>query len=198
MTRARDSDDQQCLDLLIVGAGLSGIGAAYRIIQRNPAADLSHRRPPGPDRGHVGSVPLSGHPLGQRHLHAELPVGAVAATRSRCARTPHPGVRRGRRTQTRHRLAHRLRHADSRRELGSRRRQMDGGGGARRGRSLLPLPVPLLRDRLLQLRRARTPPNSQDSRIFTVRSSIPSSGRRIWTIRANGSSSSAAVPPRSA
>ncbi|GAC1402406.1 MAG: NAD(P)/FAD-dependent oxidoreductase [Mycobacterium sp.] len=37
MTRARDSDDQDCLDLLIVGAGLSGIGAAYRIIQRNPA-----------------------------------------------------------------------------------------------------------------------------------------------------------------
>ena len=51
MTRARDSDDQQYLDLLIVGAGLSGIGAAYRIIQRNPALSyrIADRRAPRVD-----------------------------------------------------------------------------------------------------------------------------------------------------
>ncbi|HLR99952.1 MAG TPA: NAD(P)-binding protein, partial [Mycolicibacillus parakoreensis] len=29
--------DGDCLDVLIVGAGISGIGAAYRITERNPA-----------------------------------------------------------------------------------------------------------------------------------------------------------------
>jgi cation diffusion facilitator CzcD-associated flavoprotein CzcO len=57
------SADGAHFDVLIVGAGLSGIGAAYYLQDRLPGktyAILEARR----DRRDVGSLPLSRHPLG--------------------------------------------------------------------------------------------------------------------------------------
>ncbi len=64
------------VDVLIVGAGISGIGAAYRIKQQ-PVDQLHDPGTPRADRRHLGPVPLPRGALGQQHLHAELPVRAV-------------------------------------------------------------------------------------------------------------------------
>ena len=60
------------VDVLIVGAGLSGIGAAYHLQARLPGQDLRDPRGARRDRRHVGPLPLPGHPLGLRHVHARL------------------------------------------------------------------------------------------------------------------------------
>ena len=52
--------DADYVDVVIVGAGFSGIGAAYRIHERNPGTELRHPRAPRPDRRHLGPVPLPG------------------------------------------------------------------------------------------------------------------------------------------
>ena len=49
------------LDVLIIGAGLSGIGAAYHL--------MKHCRG---TRRHLGPVPLSGHPFRLGHVHPRL------------------------------------------------------------------------------------------------------------------------------
>ena len=62
---------------LIVGAGLSGIGAAWHLRRDCPRQDV---RDPGGARGdrrHLGPVPLPGHPLRLRHVHPRLLVPAV-------------------------------------------------------------------------------------------------------------------------
>ena len=65
-------------DVLIIGAGLSGIGTACQLQTEFP--DKTHRRPGAPraPRRHLGPVPLPGHPLGLRHVHLRLQVPAVA------------------------------------------------------------------------------------------------------------------------
>ena len=63
----------ETVDVLIVGAGLSGIGAACHLQPRVPRQDLRDPRGPRRDRRHLGPVPLPGHPLGLRHVHARLP-----------------------------------------------------------------------------------------------------------------------------
>lgn len=64
-------------DVLIVGAGLSGIGAA--LPPDRPAArhQLRDPRVPRGDRRDVGSLPLSGHSLGLGHAHARVRVPPV-------------------------------------------------------------------------------------------------------------------------
>ena len=65
------------LDVLIVGAGLSGIGAAHHL-QRPPAAeDLRHPRGPRHDRRDLGPVPLSGRALGLGHVDARVSLPAL-------------------------------------------------------------------------------------------------------------------------
>jgi hypothetical protein len=65
------------LDVLIVGAGLSGIGAGHYLQTECPWAELRHLRGPRRDRGDLGPVPLSGHPLGLGHAHTGLLVPAL-------------------------------------------------------------------------------------------------------------------------
>ena len=60
------------LDVIIVGAGLSGIGAAVHLQKRLPRPPLRHPREPRGDRRHVGPVPLSRRALRLRHVHAGL------------------------------------------------------------------------------------------------------------------------------
>ena len=97
-------DDQaEYSDVLIIGAGISGLGAAYRIHQRNPAAQLHHPRAARAHRRHVGPVPLPGHPLRQRHLHPEPAVRAVDQAGERGRRWRHPRLPHRRRPPPRHR-----------------------------------------------------------------------------------------------
>ena len=77
-------------DVLIIGAGISGIGAAYRIHEKNPKLSYTRARAAGAHRRHLGSVPLSGRPVRQRHLHAELSLRAVDPTGERRRRAGHP------------------------------------------------------------------------------------------------------------
>ena len=124
------------LDVLIVGAGLSGIGAAYHLQERCPGksyAILEARERP---RRHLGPVPLPGHPLGLGHVHARLPLPAVDRGRRRSPTAPsildyiretarEYGDRRARSASTT---------ASSRAAWSTRRRALDGRGRARRHR----------------------------------------------------------------
>ena len=85
-----DASEPEHFDVLIIGAGISGIGAAYRITEQNPQLTLHDPGASRAHRRHLGPVPLSGHPLGQRHLHAELTVRAVDAAGERGRGRGHP------------------------------------------------------------------------------------------------------------
>ena len=65
------------LDMVIIGAGISGIGAAWYL--RAPAARQDVRDPgePREQRRHVGPVPLPRHPLGLGPAHLRLRLQAV-------------------------------------------------------------------------------------------------------------------------
>ena len=74
----RTASHLEHVDVLIVGAGISGIGAAYYLQKRTPGPVLRHPGGPRRDRRHLGPVPLPGHPLGLRPAHLRLRVQAVA------------------------------------------------------------------------------------------------------------------------
>ena len=64
-------------DVLIVGAGISGIAAGYYLQERCPSrsyAILEGRARPGRD---LGPVPLPRGPVRLRHVHARLLVQAL-------------------------------------------------------------------------------------------------------------------------
>src|SRR3954447_13967568 len=71
-------------DVLIIGAGISGIGAAYRIHEKNPQLSYRVLERRGANRRHMGPQSLSRHPVRQRYLHVELSLRAVDP----------PGIRR--------------------------------------------------------------------------------------------------------
>ena len=76
-------------DVMIVGAGLSGVGAACHLRQRHPRksfAILEGRAA----MGYMGSVSLPGHPVRLRHVHAWLQVPAMARRQGHRGRTRHP------------------------------------------------------------------------------------------------------------
>ena len=73
-------------DVIIVGAGLSGIGAARYLKTRLPRKILRDPRDQAAHGRHLGSVPLSRHPLRQRHAHDGLCLQALEASRRRSAR----------------------------------------------------------------------------------------------------------------
>ena len=112
-------------DVLIIGAGISGIGAAYRIHEKNPQLSYTDPGAARAHRRHVGPVPLSGHPLRQRHLHAEPALRAVDAARERGRRCRHPRVPDRRGPQARHRRAHPVRHPRQVGRLGLDHRHLD-------------------------------------------------------------------------
>ena len=121
------------VDVLIVGAGLSGIGAAYHLQADLPGQDVRDPRGARRDRRHVGPVPLPGHPLGLRPAHARLRVQAVdrATRRSPTAPTILELPPRDRR-RVRHRPPHPLRPRVVRAEWSTRRRALDRRRDAQR------------------------------------------------------------------
>ncbi len=92
------------LDVLIVGAGLSGIGAGALPPDRVPVGQLRHLRGARRHRRHVGPVPLPGHPVRLRHVHPRLLVPAVGRRevdrRRRVDPAVHPATPRPRRAST--------------------------------------------------------------------------------------------------
>ena len=68
---------QEHVDVLIVGAGLSGVGAACHLTAELPGQDVRDPRGARRHRRHLGPVPLPRHPLGLGHVHARLLVPAL-------------------------------------------------------------------------------------------------------------------------
>ena len=66
------------VDVLIVGAGLSGHRRRLPADARAPRRSLRDPRGPRRQRRHLGPLPLPRHPLGLRHVHPRLPVPALA------------------------------------------------------------------------------------------------------------------------
>ena len=64
-------------DVVVVGAGLSGIGAGYHLQTDVPRPHVRDPRRARRHRRHVGPVPLSRRALRQRHAHARLQLQAV-------------------------------------------------------------------------------------------------------------------------
>ncbi len=56
------------VDVLIVGAGLSGIGAGYHLQVDCPDKDVRDARGPGSHWRGLGSIQVSGHPVGLGHV----------------------------------------------------------------------------------------------------------------------------------
>ena len=104
-------------DVIIVGAGLSGIGAAAHLQERCPDQQLRDLRGARRDRRHLGSVPLPRHPLRLRHVHARLRVQAVGRREGDRRRLDDPPLHRRDRGRARHRPPHPLRAPRRRRRL---------------------------------------------------------------------------------
>ena len=62
----------------VVGAGVSGIGAAHHLQERFPDRSLRRPRRAGRPRRHLVDPPLPGRALRQRPVHLRLPVQALA------------------------------------------------------------------------------------------------------------------------
>ena len=183
-TMARgDGHGNEHVDVLIVGAGLSGIGAAYHLQQKCPDkryAILEGRaaiggtwdlfRYPGiRSDSDMFTLGYSFKPWTRREVDRRRPDDPEL----------HPPDREGQR----HRAAHPLSPSRQARVVVVEGCALDGGGGAgrdQRGRQLhLQFPVPV--QRLLQLRSRATRRSSRASRISRARSSIRRSGPRTST-----------------
>ena len=89
------------VDVLIVGAGLSGIGAACHLLggpcwpapPASSRSSLRHPRGARRHRRHLGPVPVPGHPLRLGHVHARLRIPAVDGAAGDRRRRDHPRLR---------------------------------------------------------------------------------------------------------
>ena len=144
------------VDVLIVGAGLSGIGAACHLedaaarARRTPCSRRRER-----DRRHLGPVPLPRRALRLRHVHPRLPVPAVDRRQGDRRRPRDPATTCARpRGSTASSEQIRYGQRVERGGVVDRGRHLDGARssrGRRAGRADLRLPVVV--QRLLPLRR---------------------------------------------
>ena len=96
-------------DVLIIGAGLSGIGSALPPAVEVPRQDLRDPRGARGDRRHLGPLPLPRHPLGLRHVHARLPLPPVGGGEGDRRRPVDPRLHPRDGARPRRRPAHPLR-----------------------------------------------------------------------------------------
>ena len=199
-TAAHDDPAGEHLDVVIVGAGLSGIGAAYRLQTSAPAraTPSSRRATRSAAPGTCSATPASARtrtcsPSATRSGRGARPksIADGATIRDYIASTA---------AEARHRAAHPLPH-QGRRRLLVLARTPGGAADARRRRTATPRTVtccvPLRLRRLLRLR-PRPPARLPRHEDFAgAGSCTPSAGPRTSTTPASRSSSSAAARPRS-
>ena len=93
-------------DVIIAGAGISGVGAAYHLTKQCPGTSFRGAGNPGRLRRNLAHPPLSRHPLRQRPAYFRLPLQAMdqradrdgrgnsqlygRGDRGKPARPPHP------------------------------------------------------------------------------------------------------------
>ena len=87
--------------------------------------DLRDPRGARRDRRHVGPLPVSGHPVGLRHVHARLRLPPVAGGEGDRGRPFDPQLHPRDRPRERHRTAHSLQPPRGARRLVERRRALD-------------------------------------------------------------------------
>ena len=115
------------VDVLIIGAGLSGIGAAYHLTREFPERTYAILEARDAHRRHVGPVPLPGRALGLRHVHARLPLQAVDGREGDRRRALDPRLRaRDRRASTASTSTSASTTGSTRRGVVERRRALDG------------------------------------------------------------------------
>ena len=142
-------------DVLVVGAGISGIGAGYHLQTELPGRTYAILEARESHRRNLGSLPLPRHPLRLRHVHARLLVPALGRRQGDRRRGVDPEYIRRDREGARHRPEDPLRPPRQARDLVVRGRALDGRGGARASQEdgAPHLQLPLHVQRLLQLRR---------------------------------------------
>ena len=145
------------VDVVIIGAGISGLGAAYRITERNPGTSyviLERREQIG------GTWDLFRYP-GVRSDSSIFTLCFPWEPWTKEERVADGGDIRDyltdHRAQVRHRRAHRVQHPRSLGGLGLLDRHLDRHRRPERHREDLPRPLRVLRVRLLQLRRGLHP-----------------------------------------
>lgn len=79
-------------DVLIVGAGISGVGGAYHLASQCPGASFVVLESLASFRG-TWLTPLPGYPLGQRSLHFRLSLQALDRSADRDRRDRGAGAR---------------------------------------------------------------------------------------------------------
>ena len=94
-------------DVLIAGAGISGVGAAYHLTTQCPGHELRRAGNPEDVWRHLEHPPLSRHPLRQRPAHLRLPLQAVDVSADR-ERRRNPEIHGRRDRGERSRAAHPL------------------------------------------------------------------------------------------
>ena len=194
----RGGPQPQHVDVIIVGAGLSGIGAACYVRAHCPTksfAILEGRRHAG---RHLGSVPLPRHSLRLGHVHARLPLppwsSQAIADGPSILSYIHDTAESTASTAS-IRFGHRVRRAS----WSSRRRALDGRGRGRAGEDgpSAHLQLPLRLHRLLRLRRGLHARVGRAWSASRAASCIRSTGRTTSTTRASAWWSSAAARPPS-
>ena len=184
------------VDVLVIGAGISGIGAAYHLQTYCPGrtyAILEGRERP---RRHVGPVPLPGRALRQRHAHARLPLQAVEGRQGDRRRPVDPGLPPARPSTS---TASARTSASATSPAGRRGRAptpMDRRGRPRRRRPARSAAASCSCAPATTATAAATRPSSRASSGSRAASSTRRRGRTTSSSPASASSSSAPAPPR--
>ncbi len=184
------------VDVLIVGAGISGIGAAYYLQREHPQRSYAD---PGSARGlrrHLGPVPLPGHPVGLGPAHVRLRVQALARRARDRERRQDPRVRARDSGRVRHRRQDPLSLEGDQRVVVLAGRPVDSRGRAHRHRRAhdADLQLDVLRGRLLPLRRGLHAALRGARAVPRADRPPAALARRISITPASGCSSSAAAP----
>ena len=176
------------VDVLIVGAGLSGIGAACHLRTKSPDKTFAILEAPRRDRRHVGPVPLS-RASGRTPTCSRWATPSGRGRRRRRSPTARRSCRYVRETAREYDVDRHIRfhHRVVRAEWSTARRALDGRGRAHRhGRDGAPdLRLPVHVHRLLPLRRGLHAARSRAPSASPARSCTRSTGPRTSTTPAS-------------